>query len=113
MNAPFDVSCPPAEGSAFAAIQARRPWRGQAQPRSPWFHRSVLACVHEPHPLLTADNAIATGCLCFIEPPVGNLEERFVVSAVARTMGNADADREPPFRLALARCNAPPNALGQ
>jgi hypothetical protein len=30
--------------------------------------------VNEPHAFLAADNAIAAGCLCFIEPPVGNIE---------------------------------------
>lgn len=28
-------------------------------------------------------------------------------------MGDADTDREPPFRLAPTRCNAPSNALAQ
>src|SRR4029078_1517570 len=103
----------PAEGSAFAAIQARRPWPGQARSRSSCFHRSPLARVNEPHAFLAADNAIASGGLCFIEPPVGNVEERFVVSAVARTMGDTDADREPAFGPAPAGCDAASNALGQ
>jgi hypothetical protein len=67
--------------------------------------------VNEPHAFLAADDAIAAGCLCFIEPPIGNVEECFVVSTVARTIGNADTNREPAFRPAPVK-NANAGGMG-
>jgi hypothetical protein len=69
--------------------------------------------VNEPHAFLAAYHTIAASRLCFIEPPIGNVEKRFVIPAVTRAMRDADADGEPPFRLAPTHCNAPPNALAQ
>jgi hypothetical protein len=51
--------------------------------------------VDEPHTLRAADDTIATGGFRFIEPLVGNIEERFIVSAIARAMADANTDREP------------------
>src|SRR4029079_692565 len=51
--------------------------------------------------------------LCYVHTPAVTAEERSVVRAAARTMGDTDADREPAFGPAPAGCDAASNALGQ